>query len=174
MKRIYMICLLLWIMTTVLQAQTVTLLEGRVKVDKLDVARTEGNLFISMDVDVSGLELKTNREMVLTPVLYGGSDTLRLPEMIIAGRNRYFVHQRNDTLANDLLVRHTKRDTVVSYRAVVPFRGWMARAALKMDEGECGCRCEELMSGGGDADDTGFQAGSVQITFRLFGSAGRG
>ena len=82
MKRIYMICLLLWIMTTVLQAQTVTLLEGRVKVDKLDVARTEGNLFISMDVDVSGLELKTNREMVLTPVLYGGSDTLRLPEMI--------------------------------------------------------------------------------------------
>lgn len=148
MKRIYMICLLLWIMTTVLQAQTVTLLEGRVKVNKLDVARTEGNLFISMDVDVSGLELKTNREMVLTPVLYGGSDTLRLPEMIIAGRNRYFVHQRNDTLANDLLVRHTKRDTVVSYRAVVPFRGWMARAALKMDEGECGCRCEELMSGG--------------------------
>lgn len=148
MKRIYMICLLSWIMTTVLQAQTVTLLEGRVKVDKLDVARTEGNLFISMDVDIADLELKMNREMLLTPVLRNGKDSLRLPAMIIAGRNRYFVHQRNDSLANDLLVRRTKRDSVVNYRAVVPFEGWMANAALMMDEGECGCQCEVLVAGG--------------------------
>lgn len=147
MKRIYMICLLLWIMTTVLQAQTVTLLDGRVTVDNLDIARTEGNLFISMEVNISDLEVKMNREMVLTPVLRQGKDSLRLPEMIIAGRSRYFYHQRNDSLSNNLLVRRTKRDTVVNYRAVVSFEEWMTNADLMMDEGECGCQCEVLMAG---------------------------
>ena len=70
MKRIYTICLLAWFMSTALQAQA--LLDGRVTVNNLDIARTEGNLFISMDVDISGLELKIEREMVLTPVLCDG------------------------------------------------------------------------------------------------------
>ncbi len=144
MKRIYTICLLAWFMSTALQAQA--LLDGRVTVNNLDIARTEGNLFISMDVDISGLELKIEREMVLTPVLCNGTDSLRLPAMVIAGRNRYFHHRRNDSLPEQLLVRRTKKDTVVNYRTVVPFQGWMAAAILMMDEGECGCRCEVVMS----------------------------
>ena len=35
---------------------------------------------------------------------------------------------------------------MVNYRTVVPFQGWMAAAILMMDEGECGCRCEVVMS----------------------------
>lgn len=60
MTRIYMVCLLLWITVRVLQAQI--LLDGQVTVSHLDVARTEGNLFVSMDVNVAGLVLKMNRE----------------------------------------------------------------------------------------------------------------
>lgn len=144
MKRIYMICLLAWLMITALQAQT--LLDGRVTVNRLDIAQMEGNLFIAMDVDVSGLELKMEREMILTPVLRSGTDSLRLPSMIIAGRNRYFHHRRNDSLTDYLLVRRAKKDTVVNYRTVVPFQVWMATATLTMDEGECGCQCEVVVS----------------------------
>lgn len=139
-------CLLSWFMVTALQAQVQTLLDGRVTVSKLDIARTEGNLFVSMDVGISGLELKMNREMVLTPVLRKGADSLRLPAIVVAGRNRYFYHQRNDSIAEDVLVRRTKKDTLVSYAAVVPYEEWMAAARLMMDEGECGCRCEVLLS----------------------------
>lgn len=146
MKRIYIACLLLWTMATVSQAQTQTLLDGRVTVNNLDVARTEGNLFVSMNLDVSGLELKMNREMVLTPVLRNGTDSLLLPAVIIAGRNRYFYHQRNDSVTDNLLVRRTKEDTLVNYSAVVPYEAWMATATLMMDEGECGCRCEVLLA----------------------------
>lgn len=146
MKRIYMICLLIWITIRVLQAQI--LLDGQVKVSNLDIARTEGNLFVAMEVNVSGLELKMEREMVLTPVLRNGTDSLRLPAIIVAGRNRYFYHQRNDSLTDNVLIRRTKKDTVVDYRAAVPYKDWMATAVLMMDEGECGCRCEILMSDG--------------------------
>lgn len=146
MKRIYMICLLIWITIRVLQAQI--LLDGQVKVSNLDIARTEGNLFVAMEVNVSGLELKMDREMVLTPVLRNGRDSLRLPAIIVAGRNRYFYHQRNDSLTDNVLIRRTKKDTVVDYRAAVPYKDWMATAVLMMDEGECGCRCEILMSDG--------------------------
>ncbi len=146
MTRIYMVCLLLWITVRVLQAQI--LLDGQVTVSHLDVARTEGNLFVSMDVNVSGLELKMDREMVLTPVLRNGTDSLRLPAIIVAGRNRYFYHQRNDSLTDNVLVRRTPKDTVIGYRATVAYKDWMAEALLMMDEGECGCRCEVLMSDG--------------------------
>lgn len=146
MKRIYMICLLAWIMATGAQAQTQTILDGRVTINNLDIARTEGNLFVSMNLDVAALELKMNREMVLTPVLRNGTDSLRLPAMVIAGRNRYFYHQRNDSITDDVLVRRTKKDTLVSYTAVVPYEAWMATATLMMDEGECGCRCEVLVA----------------------------
>ena len=144
MTRIYMVCLLLWITVRVLQAQI--LLDGQVTVSHLDVARTEGNLFVSMDVNVAGLVLKMNREMVLTPVLRNGTDSLRLPAIIVAGRNRYFYHQRNDSLTDNVLVRRTPKDTVIGYRATVAYKDWMAEALLMMDEGECGCRCEVLMS----------------------------
>lgn len=146
MTRIYMVCLLLWITVRVLQAQI--LLDGQVTVSHLDVARTEGNLFVSMDVNVAGLVLKMNREMVLTPVLRNGTDSLRLPAIIVAGRNRYFYHQRNDSLTDNVLVRRTPKDTVIGYRATVAYKDWMAEALLMMDEGECGCRCEVLMSDG--------------------------
>lgn len=144
MNRVCMMCLLALLTATFSRAQV--LMEGRVNVKGLDIAHTEGNLFVSMSLDVSGLELKMNRELVLTPVLRNGKDSLRLPSVVVAGRNRYYYHQRNDTVSDNVLVLYRKSDTLVDYRAVVGYEGWMASAILMMDEGECGCRCEVLVT----------------------------
>lgn len=141
-RNICTICLLL--SGLMAGAQIKPLMDGRVKVSNLDVARTEGNLFISMNVDWSELEMKGNREMFFTPTLRFEGKELALPSMLVAGRNRYYHHLRNDS--GDTVTMLYRRSEVNSadYRAVVPYESWMNTAQLVMDERECGCCSDTL------------------------------
>ena len=66
-----------------------------VRASNIDVARTENNLFVKMDLDLSGYStLNSNREVTVTPMLVNKEDTLRLPALTIAGRSRYYLHIR--------------------------------------------------------------------------------
>lgn len=143
MKKIVCISLLLLYIVSI-KAQTI--MNGQVTVRDLSVTRSEGNLFVSMDVDVSALDMKSNREVVLTPVLKAEEESVRLPNILIAGRNRYYYNLRNNSaLENESLYRVGKV-TNISYQAVVPFAEWMTIATLTMDEDLCGCQCEVLMN----------------------------
>ena len=64
------------------------LADGQVVVRNLDVVRGENALFVSMDLDVSALDIATNRELLFVPVLKGDRDSVQLPFVIVAGRNR--------------------------------------------------------------------------------------
>lgn len=141
-RNICTICLLL--SGLMAGAQIKPLMDGRVKVSNLDVARTEGNLFISMNVDWSELEMKGNREMFFTPTLRFEGKELALPSMLVVGRNRYYHHLRNDS--GDTVTMLYRRSEVNSadYRAVVPYESWMNTAQLVMDERECGCCSDTL------------------------------
>lgn len=68
------------------------LMNGQVTVRNLFVSRSDDKLFISMDIDVSDLEVKSNREVIFTPALASDDNTLSLPAVLIAGRNRYYHH----------------------------------------------------------------------------------
>ncbi|HEG8137349.1 TPA: DUF3868 domain-containing protein, partial [Campylobacter coli] len=70
-------------------------MKNNVSVSNLAVSRTENKLFISIDIDVSATGIKNNRELILTPSLTGSGDSLMLPQVMIAGRNRYYHHLRN-------------------------------------------------------------------------------
>ena len=122
MKKIGLVGILLLYIIGI-DAQSV--MNGQVAVKKLDVARNEGNLFVTMDLDLTALDLKSNHEIVLTPTLTGIKDTLELPQVLVAGRNRYYSYIRNaDKLAGRELYRIGK-DRAVNYQATVPFAKWM-------------------------------------------------
>ena len=93
MKKI--LCIIAYAFLIMHMASAQEVLGGRIMISGLDVARTDGNLFVSMDMDLSSLNLKTDRELIVTPVLYTGTDSLSLSPVVIAGRNRYFHHLRN-------------------------------------------------------------------------------
>ena len=61
------------------------LADGQVVVRNLDVVRGENALFVSMDLDVSALDIATNRELLFVPVLKGDRDSVQLPFVIVAG-----------------------------------------------------------------------------------------
>ena len=88
-------CSSLLFLLLMMGAKAQTIMGGNVTVSDLAVSRSEDKLFVSMDIDVSALSVKSNREVILTPRLSGEGNELNLPSVMIAGRNRYYHHLRN-------------------------------------------------------------------------------
>lgn len=123
------------------------LMNGQVTVRNLFVSHSDDKLFISMDIDVSGLEVKSNREVIFTPALASDDNTLSLPAVLIAGRNRYYHHLRNDNLRPATTQIYRRSDVlVVEYRTVVPYEKWMNTSKLVTLNEVCGC-CDETLAG---------------------------
>lgn len=116
----------------------------QVEVKNLNVARNEGNLFMSMILDVSALELKASHEVLLIPTLINDVDTLRFDSIVIAGRNRYYHRLRNLSEGeNYALYRAGKADTL-HYQSSVVYQKWMEQASLNLAEDLCACRATVL------------------------------
>lgn len=107
------------------------------RVKSLKVERSENNLFVSMQLDLSALKLKSDREITYLPVLSYEGSHLELPRVIVAGRNRYIQNLRHGDLSRG--ARLCRPGKVVDYSAVVPYEQWMETATLSLSEDECGC-----------------------------------
>lgn len=143
-------CSVLLLAGIVPEAGAQKIMEERVTVSNLAVSRADSVLFVAMDVDVSGLEVKTNREVILTPSLRKGADSLALPSLLIAGRNRYYHHLRNGLQDETMTLYRHGEDSVIEYRTVVPYASWMNTATLVAMNETCGC-CGDSISGGDDS-----------------------
>lgn len=145
MKKILCFCLLL-MCVGVVGAQDST---GKVAVKNVSVARSEGQLFVSIDLDASSLSLRSEEELVLTPALKAEGDRVgALPVVRLAGRNRYYrclrVHGVSSATGESLYNVKTMKE--IHYRAMIPYEGWMERADLILDEDVCGCCSRVLLS----------------------------
>lgn len=121
-----------------------SLMEGQIVVSGLDMARTEGNLFVTMQVDLSALDLKTNADVTITPRLCFEEHEAELPALLVAGRTQYFLHLRNGVPEGATLYRQgdAKR---IEYRASLPYEAWMETAQLRASTLTCGC-CDEPLA----------------------------
>lgn len=129
------ICLLL-----VAGVSAQTLRGGQVAIENLNVARNGEALFVAMDVDLTGLQLKSNHEMVFTPALVTADHQLLMPAVVVAGRNRYYHYVRNGhQLDGRELYREGKAEKI-HYQASVPFEQWMETAELVLQQDSCGCQ----------------------------------
>ena len=140
-------CSSLLFLLLMMGAKAQTIMGGNVTVSDLAVSRSEDKLFVSMDIDVSALSVKSNREVILTPRLSGEGNELNLPSVMIAGRNRYYHHLRNGLCTDDVMLYQKNKVSVVKYRTVVPYADWMKRAMLSTGNETCGCCGEALVDG---------------------------
>ncbi len=118
----------------------ITVMDGQVKVENIDVTRSSGNVYVSMDLDVSRLDVKKNREVILTPELRDTEGNVRaLSDIWLVGRNRYYYHLRNDSIAEGRFFYRKSKVSSVHYETSVPYEAWMSYADLMMNEDVCGC-----------------------------------
>ncbi len=117
-----------------------------VKAVNIDVARTDNNLFVKMDLDMSGYHgLNSNREITVTPMLVNGTDTLPLQGVTVAGRSRYYhwLRQGREDWPTPSLNKASK-NLVIPYQTSVKFEKWMGKADIVLSAKSCGCCGEPI------------------------------
>lgn len=73
-------------------AQETTAIVPGVAVEHFKVNRNGKYLTVELGVDLAGLDVTSNRAVLLTPRLVSGADSLDLPSIGVYGRRRYYLH----------------------------------------------------------------------------------
>ena len=116
---------------------------------------------VSFSKDCSTLRLPSRRQMVITPLIISRSesDTLALPSVCIAGRNRYRMNKRKERLygkeygkapvageGQEMIRFNRKRDMLLEYNETVPAQEWMSGARVEIFRELQGCAgCGEAL-----------------------------
>lgn len=87
MKNIFAIVAV--VISTVFTMSAQTFADGQVEAQNVCLEKASGTVMLSFDLDVSKLTLPASKGLVLTPVIAGISDTLRLPAIEMLGRLRH-------------------------------------------------------------------------------------
>lgn len=147
MKRIYTAILAL-ISATALNAQDAVTLDNGVTVRNASITRDAKGLHVDMDLDFSGIKVRSNRAVTVNPRIINGADTLDCSSVIVYGRRRYFYYVRNNrplaTSRKDQSFRKKELPDTLSYTDVVDYSGWMNGASLFINEKEIGC-CNKVI-----------------------------
>ena len=140
MKRIFAIIAV--VISTAFTMSAQTLADGQVEAQNVRLGKVSETVSVDFDLDVSGLSLPANKGLVLTPVIAGISDTLRLPAIEMLGKLRHIYWQRNGSTAtqNPLIVarRHNSEPQVEHYAYKTPYQPWMSGSRLFIEQAGCG------------------------------------
>lgn len=112
---------------------------------------------ISFSVDCGTWQLPSRQQMIITPLIISRSesDTLALPSVCIAGRNRYRVNKRKESLYGKKLITGERKETIhynrkrniqLEYKETVPAQDWMSGARVEILRELQGCAgCGEML-----------------------------
>lgn len=108
------------------------------------VFRQRDSVVVEMQIDLSGMEVQSNRSVVLVPSLCDSGRTIALPAVEVMGRRRalYYERNRSQSYARQpyrVVRRDRKAAQMVDYRVALPRAEWMAHARLGITEDLCGC-----------------------------------
>lgn len=132
---------------------------GQVRVENKQFRKVGDKVKVAMDIRLDDLKLKSNRGLMLMPMMVNGEDTLRMQAVEVLGRKRYIYWQRNGaTMTENPLVverRHNGEQQTVAYKTEVSYEDWMTNSSLVLAEDNCGCTQSllgnALTSDGGEA-----------------------
>ena len=148
-NKILYIALICCLLPTIIAAQQVA--DGEITVKEVTLNTSTDSIRISMDFDLSQLQLKSNRMIELFPFLQIDKETVKLPTVKIMGRRQYISHQRNwdpATWGKQLywILRQKNTQQVVHYQTAIAAQKGTKSIRLFLDEDLCGCNRTVLAS----------------------------
>lgn len=151
MKRTIFILATLLGMTSMSEAvaQTTTDIIPGVSVENFNMNRNGKYLSVTMGIDLSELDVNSNRAVLLTPRLVNGTDSLDLPSIGIYGHRRYYYYIRNgiSTISgeSEKSFKASDKPEQLEYDNHIPYEKWMDGATLKFHRSDWGC-CQEILA----------------------------
>lgn len=126
---------------------------GLIQVRTNQMQPSKGNVYLDWDILVNGVEVSSNNQLTLTPVVRASNGKNRiLPSIVINGKNRHNLYKRSLNLkgwSNDptvfRVIRADKRKVVMSipYKSSFPYEKWMQDAGVYLVVDLCGCAGSE-------------------------------
>lgn len=118
------------------------------KVDNLEMKRKGEYMGVKMNVDLSSLDVASNRAVLFTPVIVNGKDSLELSSVGVYGRSRYYYYVRNDKSiiadGGGKSFRASECPETMDYSVMVPYAKWMDGSHLFLHRSEYGC-CNKVL-----------------------------
>ena len=118
-----------------------------VSVENARMTRNAGLMTVSMDLNLSQMDVESNRAVVFVPMIVKGEQRKELPAVGVYGRTRWYQYQRSGREAvggaDETSYRYSRRPSVVEYSRIVPYEQWMDGSQLILSRREYGC-CSEL------------------------------
>lgn len=120
-----------------------------VTIDNFGMGRNGKYLTVEMKLDLTALDVRSNRAVLLTPRLVNGTDSLDLPSVGIYGRKRYYYYVRNGigTISgeSEQAFRQSETPACMEYANSVLYKDWMDGATLKFHRSDYGC-CQDMVA----------------------------
>lgn len=109
-----------------------------VEVNNIDLK--EDYLITNLYFDFSDINLKKNRQVVITPIIINGYHYKELTSITVAGRNRWHTIKRNHE-ENGLILKSWGKNRILNYEYSdsIPFEEWMFKATLILKYQVIGC-----------------------------------
>lgn len=136
---------LIYIIIGVLAAASANADNDGVNVSNLTVSRQGANMNVKADMILDKLNLKSNRLLVLTPVLEDhAGNTAVFPSLMITGRSQHYVYLRsgNKNYPDAREVRRMNGTAqTVNYSESTAYEEWMRskKATVRISVDTCGC-----------------------------------
>lgn len=149
-KTIFILAILLGTtgMSEAVAQDTKDILPG-VSVENFNMNRNGKYLTVTMDIDLSELDVNSNRAVLLTPRLVNATDSIDLPSIGIYGHRRYYYYIRNgiSTISGDTekSFKASDKPELLGYDNHIPYEKWMDGATLKFHRSDWGC-CQEILA----------------------------
>lgn len=145
MKQIYKyllaVCATLAVAATS-QAQTAITPSG-VMISNVVMEQSGSRLQVAMTMDISDVHVRSNRSLRITPIVTNGSEMIQLPAVVIDGRRRHIVHERNESelyeSVDTYIRRYNRKQQVENYGADLPYERWMGNSELVLREEWTSC-----------------------------------
>lgn len=114
-----------------------------VKVSNLTLKKQKGEMKINFDVDFSNVKLKSDQQVIYTPVFAGEGDSIVFDRIVLNGRNVAMKELREPSRrvkgASEVIKRVNGTRQQVSVTHSVPYADWMNLSHLYISEDLCGC-----------------------------------
>ena len=148
MKRVITLYMAILFAATVSAQQLFYAEDGQIR--NLKVERANGEVTVTMDIDVTNISIGRDETIILTPIVTKGEQKVTMPSVELMGRRAYLYYTRdgensvteNPFTTQRITKRAEKRDgaeQIISYKANFKFEEWMRGSSVALGEGLCGC-----------------------------------
>lgn len=118
------------------------------KVDSVRLVKRQSEMNVDFIIDFTDMKLKSNEQVIYTPVFIGEKDSVVLEKIVLNGRNAQIKYEREPSRrisgASDVLRRKNGERQIVSVSRSFPWQEWMNYGHLVLSEDLCGCGQLEL------------------------------